>query len=1354
MAQLPNKLDLSQLTLDVKLEAVSSLSERSVDLTGRKTFSVGMFTEGKAFGITNIRIETNPSLQPIVEITFKDIYGNLAFGSQYDQTAGYFTDNKDVNYDVLFEWPPPKFELTVKGFLGKSIKWLLSLKKTVTTNIPDDGSYEIKVTFVPNIFGFFADIPFSYMYAVPYLKQAMGLRQADDKTSTIIDIVNIGPRVQSKLTQTAGVFDKTLGNIDKLLANAVDCLRDDTETKLRSGIPGKVQTYEAFKGNIEFKLSWGGKKLDKGLDIKSINNYLAPKLGEQVNLKILVSTIQEMDLLTTTLPSKEQINRAKELLKKKRDEIETNKKAIQYNVTKEEIGAITIGNVFQQIGSDSGFLLGKILQAGFVGGKGRGSDSDLSKKYYPLITEDNESAPDVRSHEMTFVDEFINALARGLVKQEFADNTSPGSDLNPIIPEKKFKNPLVHTEYITESPYDITLSPVGFFDIILLRSGIAAYLTRSSNPNNPGDDDSDVESIRKLADLEFANIPSDYFISLHDNEINNEELKNYCEFILNIFDEDGNVKLSDGTVVPYDQLRTYGYTILGGITHVGSNKEQITFTNFLKKFTTTSQSIDFSNFTSKTLMLNNLVYVNPTVNSNGETYYVAFDENNTVSTVSNVSNNPSIQPLSNGSISTSIGSASPFVGFGSFVGLLSSLSSLNETSTSSNGFVKISKSTDPYFVNTILPKINQGLVLDYSKMHTISTDYLYRNVEISSSGMFIAPYTVGLNDNSSYLKQNLVWGIFEDSDIRSRNQRAFLYKICSKIKSNLINKQNSVEFDKKVNEKIKGLSDTNARNTLYLQFRNIFYYWKSLINSKDGVQINYDSIPQDFSVKYGKTIGSDSKDYINQFCFKFDYPLNYIGDKKYDVAKSIINIDPLKEGLNRAETTVLNVLTNLALKNNFLFLAIPGNGDYENAIDIFEPQSASINSNIANVFHVMWSPTPEERMNTNPIEHKKIMSIDFDKVISIDPQKFFRIDFGSVDNTIIKSIRSSTEDNKATAESILYLNDLNNRQNSNKKPQFDCSMIPMMQGRSYKVNCETLGNAQISPLQFFGISRLPLFNGLYQILRVEHSIEPNRMTTNFEGIKLRYDFDKDTFVGHPPITVDTLKESAINTGQYVPSSSEFGNKIPTNTLRRDGEPTASELYPQYRNYIGKIKNSNIPLVVRALLDTISWTEGTLGRENNGYNILVGYNSNHTGRKIDNWKEDYSNGHQGLTWYYPPLNSTAAGRYQFLEGTWEEESNKNLRLSNAPFSKDNQDVLAFKRMKWRLNLMGIDYAYIESALIDKEKFVKVSNALAPEWASWPKINPDLSQQGFYGGQHARDFEDIYTFFTLAHNDQSV
>lgn len=73
----------------------------------------GEYYEG--FGINSIKILTNSSFIPQVDIQFVDIRG-LAFFNQTDSP-----------YRVLFDFPPPIFSLTVKGYYGKAVTYKLHL---------------------------------------------------------------------------------------------------------------------------------------------------------------------------------------------------------------------------------------------------------------------------------------------------------------------------------------------------------------------------------------------------------------------------------------------------------------------------------------------------------------------------------------------------------------------------------------------------------------------------------------------------------------------------------------------------------------------------------------------------------------------------------------------------------------------------------------------------------------------------------------------------------------------------------------------------------------------------------------------------------------------------------------------------------------------------------------------------------------------------------------------------------------------------------------------------------------------------------------------------------------------------
>ena len=186
-AKNPKSLNISSLVPFCELTAEID-NGSPIDFTGLKTYNLSFWKEGMGFGITDILYEIKPSMQPIVEIIFKDLYGNLAFTvtdseANSQVTKGGFKGS-DLNYASIFDLPYPKFKLTLKGYIGRPIRMELNVRKVSVSLVPSDGSYEIKATFIPNMYGFFADLPYEYLKAV----KALRLANADDATK-FIDIV-------------------------------------------------------------------------------------------------------------------------------------------------------------------------------------------------------------------------------------------------------------------------------------------------------------------------------------------------------------------------------------------------------------------------------------------------------------------------------------------------------------------------------------------------------------------------------------------------------------------------------------------------------------------------------------------------------------------------------------------------------------------------------------------------------------------------------------------------------------------------------------------------------------------------------------------------------------------------------------------------------------------------------------------------------------------------------------------------------------------------------------------------------------------------------------------------------------
>jgi hypothetical protein len=196
------------LTLDFYLEATPVGGGKPINMTGLDSYKIGPFQSNLGFGITSIDIDIKPNLQPVVSITFKDLYGNLIFNDQ----------ESEFNYKVLFQLPYPKFRLYVKGYLGKPVSFLLQVKSVKTTFVPTDGSYEIKAEFVPNVFGFLNDIPYQFLFAVKELKKSNG-DTTNGFDSSIIDIAKIGFDINIQIQQATDKYGPLISQLQTFSAN-------------------------------------------------------------------------------------------------------------------------------------------------------------------------------------------------------------------------------------------------------------------------------------------------------------------------------------------------------------------------------------------------------------------------------------------------------------------------------------------------------------------------------------------------------------------------------------------------------------------------------------------------------------------------------------------------------------------------------------------------------------------------------------------------------------------------------------------------------------------------------------------------------------------------------------------------------------------------------------------------------------------------------------------------------------------------------------------------------------------------------------------------------------------------------
>jgi muramidase (phage lysozyme) len=141
----------------------------------------------------------------------------------------------------------------------------------------------------------------------------------------------------------------------------------------------------------------------------------------------------------------------------------------------------------------------------------------------------------------------------------------------------------------------------------------------------------------------------------------------------------------------------------------------------------------------------------------------------------------------------------------------------------------------------------------------------------------------------------------------------------------------------------------------------------------------------------------------------------------------------------------------------------------------------------------------------------------------------------------------------------------------------------------------------------------------------------------------------------------------------------------------------------------------------AFLDTIAWSEigaALLKATDDGYNVLVGA----TLEKPLTFGSYSVHPHR----LNPMLDSTAAGRYQFIYPTWSETA---ARLYLRDFSPFNQDRAALYKVREHGAIPAIDAGNIADAIV----------LCAKEWASLPTA-------GY--GQHEQKMSDLITVYNAA------
>ena len=72
-------------------------------------------------------------------------------------------------YSALFHFPYPRFLLTIKGFYGNKITFILAVEDVKTELNAETGNFDVNISFIGYMYGLYTDIPFTLLLAAPYI---------------------------------------------------------------------------------------------------------------------------------------------------------------------------------------------------------------------------------------------------------------------------------------------------------------------------------------------------------------------------------------------------------------------------------------------------------------------------------------------------------------------------------------------------------------------------------------------------------------------------------------------------------------------------------------------------------------------------------------------------------------------------------------------------------------------------------------------------------------------------------------------------------------------------------------------------------------------------------------------------------------------------------------------------------------------------------------------------------------------------------------------------------------------------------------------------------------------------------
>ena len=277
-------------------------------------------------------------------------------------------------------------------------------------------------------------------------------------------------------------------------------------------------------------------------------------------------------------------------------------------------------------------------------------------------------------------------------------------------------------------------------------------------------------------------------------------------------------------------------------------------------------------------------------------------------------------------------------------------------------------------------------------------------------------------------------------------------------------------------------NNTNLEDIYLTIYKNIKSIYDKWITGRDRKMVTYDNLIETF-----KFIDRGYNDIGEEFKLN---PNNVT-----DLLTSSYN--------NSFYSHISKVLTN----NDFDFIPLPNFVDLDSKsemLSLFKPYD--YNAQVGTVkasFVCMYGGEKSNRLDGN--EDYKDDSFDVMDTESL-PEDFNQVpgifvNYGDENQSIFTSIELDQTEFSETNESILTTDQIASSYNNvNTVGQ---NLFDVYNNRAYNATVGLLGNAMMQPFMYFQLNNIPMFRGAYVITSVNHSIQPNHMTTSIKGNRVK-----------------------------------------------------------------------------------------------------------------------------------------------------------------------------------------------------------------------------------------------------------